>query len=254
MSKNFLHGLAGVVFALFSSLVQAEPLQVAVASNFMAPMRQIAVAFERESGHTLVPSFGATGKFYAQITNGAPFQVLLAADSETPDRLCRENLAVCASRFTYAQGQLVLWSSQPSVVDAQGTVLRTGTFKHLAMANPQTAPYGAAAMQVINKLELAPVLRPRLVQGDSVTQAYQFVASGNAPLGFVAASQVMAEGRLVAGSAWLVPADYYAPIRQDAVLLNKGQESIAAKAFLTYLKTEKARAIMQSYGYSHPGK
>jgi len=237
-----------------AGLAQAQAVQLAVAANFMAPMRQIATAFERESGHTLVLSFGATGKFYAQVANGAPFHVLLAADSETPARLCREKLADCASRFTYTQGQLVLWSAQPGMVDGRGEVLRTGAFKHLAIANPQLAPYGAAARQVIEKLQLTAQLQPRLVMGDSITQAHQFVASGNAPLGFVAASQVFVDGRLVTGSAWVVPSDFYAPIQQDAVLLNKGQDFAGAKAFLAYLKSDKSRAIMRSFGYISAGR
>ncbi len=254
MNKVFFRCVVAVFLVLAAGLVQAQALQVAVASNFMAPMRHIAVAFERESGHTLVLSFGATGKFHTQIANGAPFQVLLAADSETPARLCRENLAVCGSRFTYALGQLVLWSAQVGLVDARGEVLRTGTFKHLAIANPQLAPYGAAAKQVLNKLQLLPQLQARLVQGENISQTYQFVSSGNASLGFVSASQVMEGGRVVAGSAWLVPPDFYAPIQQDAVLLNKGQDSAAAQAFLSYLKTDKARAIMQSFGYLYQGR
>ena len=230
-------------------VVHAQAVQVAVASNFTAPMQKIAAAFEQDSAHRLVLSFGATGRFYAQINNGAPFDVLLAADSDTPERLCRENLAVSASRFHYAQGQLVLWSAQAGMVDPRGDVLRTGTFTHLAIANPRLAPYGTAAMQVLDKMQLQSRLQPRLVQGESITQAYQFVASGNAQLGFVAASQIMADGRLVSGSAWMVPPELYAPLLQDAVLLNKGRDSLGARALLSYLKSDKARTIMRAYGY-----
>jgi molybdate transport system substrate-binding protein len=212
-------------------------------------MQKIATAFEHDSGHRLVLSFGATGRFYAQIANGAPFDVLLAADSDTAGRLCRESLAIASTRFHYAQGQLLLWSAQAGVVDAGGDVLRTGSFTRLAIANPKLAPYGTAAMQVINKMQLQTRLQARLVQGESITQAYQFVASGNAALGFVAASQVMAEGRLVGGSAWVVPSDLYAPLLQDAVLLNKARDSLGARALLSYLKSDQARAIMRSHGY-----
>ena len=229
---------------------QADPVSVAVAANFTAPMQKIASAFEADTGHKAELSFGATGKFYAQITHGAPFQVLLSADDTTPARLERESKAVANSRFTYAIGTLVLWSAQPGTVDAKGDVLKSGDFKHLAIANPKLAPYGAAAMQAMDKLGATAVVQPRLVQGENIAQTFQFVSTGNAQLGFVALSQVMVDGKIRSGSAWQVPANLHDPIRQDAVLLNPGKDSAAAAALLTYLRSDKAKAIIQSYGYS----
>ena len=231
-------------------VAHADTVSVAVAANFTAPMQKIAAAFEVDTGHKAELSFGATGKFYAQITHGAPFQVLLSADDTTPARLEREGKAVAHSRFTYAIGTLVLWSAQPGTVDAKGDVLKSGDFKHLAIANPKLAPYGAAALQVMEKLGVATALQPRLVQGENIAQTFQFVSTGNAQLGFVALSQVMADGKIRSGSAWQVPASLHEPIRQDAVLLMPGKDSAAASALLTYLRGSKARAIIQSYGYS----
>ena len=187
---------------------QAAEVTVAVAANFAAPMQKIAAAFERDSGHRVVLAFGSTGKFYAQIRQGAPFAVRLAADPDTPARLVHEGLGSADSRFTYAIGRLALWSRQAGVVDAQGAVLKSGSFDRLALADPKLAPYGAAAMQTLERLGLLAQLRPKLVQGDSIGQAYQFVATGNAALGFVALSQLMLDGQIGAGSAWIVPADF----------------------------------------------
>jgi molybdate transport system substrate-binding protein len=212
-------------------------------------MQQIAALFEKDTGHKAQLAFGATGKFYAQIANGAPFEILLAADDETPARIEKEGLGVAGSHFTYAIGKLVLWSANADLVDAGGAVLKTGSFAHLALANPKTAPYGAAAVEAMRKLGVLPALEARFVQGDNITQAQQFVASGNAELGFVALSQVFKDGKLSGGSMWMVPANLYEPIRQDAVLLAKGKDKPAPAALLTYLKGEKARAIIKSYGY-----
>ena len=239
-------GLAAVAF----HPAHADTVPVAVAANFTAPMQKIAAAFAADTGHKAELSFGATGKFYAQITHGAPFQVLLAADDTTPARLEREGQAVANTRFTYAVGTLVLWSAQPGYVDAQGAVLKTGDFKHLALANPKLAPYGLAATQVLDKLGLTAQLQPRFVQGENIAQTFQFVATGNAPLGFVALSQVMEDGKIRTGSAWRVPAHLHDPIRQDAVLLLPGKDSAAARALMNYLRSDRARAIIQAYGYS----
>lgn len=229
---------------------RAETVFVAVAANFTAPMQKIAAAFEADSGHKATLSFGSTGKFYAQITHGAPFHVLLSADDTTPARLAAEGHAVADTRFTYAVGTLVLWSAQPGVVDAQGAVLKTGDFKHIALANPKVAPYGAAALQAMDKLGVTSRLQPRFVQGENIAQTFQFVSSGNAPLGFVALSQVMVDGRIDKGSAWQVPAHLHDPIRQDAVLLKAGQGNATAAALLQYLRGDKARAVIKAYGYS----
>lgn len=242
---------AGLACAAFIGLqAQAGEVAVAVAANFTAPMQKIAAAFEQDTGHKAQLSFGATGKFYAQIVNGAPFQVFLAADDATPAKLDGEGRTVAGSRFTYAVGQLVLWSPQAHYVDAQGQVLKTGSFKHLSVANPKLAPYGAAAMQVLDKQGLAATLQPRIVTGENIAQTYQFVASGNAQLGFVALSQVMEDGKIAKGSAWIVPAALHEPIRQDAVLLGPGKDSAAATALMQYLRGDKARAVIRAYGYS----
>ena len=230
-------------------LAHADEVQVAVAANFSAPMKQIAAQFEKDSGHTVLASFGATGKFYAQIQNGAPFDVLLAADDETPAKLEKEGAAVQGTRFTYAIGKLVLWSAQPGLVDDKGDVLRKSAFTHLAIANPKLAPYGAAAVEVLQKMQLYGTVEPKLVQGENIAQAHQFVVSGAAPLGFVAMSQVMEGGKLKSGSAWFVPANLYTPIRQDAVVLARGKGKSAVEAFLAYLKGEQAKAVIRSYGY-----
>ena len=228
----------------------AAEVQVAVAANCTAPMQKIAVLFEQDTGHKAVLSFGATGKFYAQIANGAPFGVLLAADDTTPEKIGKEGLGIGATRFTYAIGQLVLWSKQPGYVDAEGKVLAKSDWKHIAIANPKLAPYGLAAMQTLDKLGLTAQVQQRVVTGENIGQTYQFAASGNAPLGFVALSQVMEDGKLREGSAWVVPAGMHEPIRQDAIVLKPGQGNEAAAALMQYLRGDKARAIIKSYGYS----
>jgi molybdate transport system substrate-binding protein len=225
----------------------AGEVQVAVAANFTAPMEQIATMFEADTGHKALLAFGSTGKFYAQIRNGAPFEVLLSADDATPARLEREGRG--GGRFTYAVGRLALWSRQAGLVDAQGAVLKSGRFERLAVADPKLAPYGAAAYETLGKLGLLETLRPKLVQGENIAQAYQFVATGNAQLGFVALSQVQADGKLKEGSAWIVPSSMHAPIRQDAILLGQGKDSQAAAALMRYLRGAKARAVIRSYGY-----
>lgn len=240
--------------AVFSSVLMAfaayaDEVQVAVAANFTTPMQQIAADFEKDTGHKAVLSFGATGKFYAQITNGAPFEVFLSADDETPAKLEKELLIAPHSRFTYAIGKLVLWSAKEAYVDGKGEVLKTGDFKHLSLANPKTAPYGAAAIETLNKLGALERIESRFVQGENIAQAHQFVATSNAELGFVALSQVYKDGKITSGSAWIVPTNLYAPIRQDAVVLAKGKNNRAATALADYLKSDKARAVIKSYGY-----
>jgi molybdate transport system substrate-binding protein len=227
----------------------AAEVSVAVAANFTAPMQKIAAEFDRDTGHKATLAFGATGAFYAQIRNGAPYQMLLAADDETPARLEKDGLGVVGTRFTYATGRLVLWSAQPGLVDDKGEVLAKGSFDRIAVANPKLAPYGAAALEAMTKLDLLGRLQPRIVQGDNIGQAYQFVATGNAPLGFVALSQVMVDGRIANGSAWTVPANLHAPIRQDAVILVPGKDNAAAAALAAYLRGDKARAIIRGFGY-----
>lgn len=241
--------LIAALAALTPWMGRAEEVQVAVASNFTAPMRVIAEQFERDTGHKALLAFGSTGKLYAQIRNGAPFSVLLAADDDVPARLEDEGLAVAGSRFTYAIGTLVLWSAKEAFINDRPEVLREQSFRHLAVANPKTAPYGAAAMATLTKLGLSDSVRDTLVQGENITQTYQFVASGNAELGFVALSQVVEDGLIRQGSGWVVPAAYHPPIRQDAILLNKGQDNPAARALLNYLQSAEAAEVIKAYGY-----
>ena len=236
---------------LWAACAQADPVQVAVAANFAAPMQHIATAFAQDTGHQALLAVGATGKFYAQIHNGAPFQVLLAADDATPARLEREGAAVAGSRFTYAVGRLALWSKKPGLVDDKGAILQRGDFDRLAIADPKLAPYGAAALEVLNTLHVLAAVRPKLVQGENIAQTYQFVSTGNAALGFVALSQVWADGKWTEGSGWLVPATLHQPIRQDAVLLVPGKDKPAALALLAYLKSDKSRRILRAYGYEN---
>ena len=238
--------------AAIAGFAHADEVQVAVAANITAPMQQIAAQFEKDSGHKAVLSFGATGKFYAQIVNGAPFELLLAADDETPARLEKEGQGVVGSRFTYAIGKLVLWSADPALVDGKGEILRKGGFRHLALANPKTAPYGAAAVETMGKLGVLSTLQPLFVQGENISQTQQFITTGNAELGFVALSQVFKDGRITGGSAWIVPASLYEPIRQDAVLLARGKDKPAAAALAAYLKGDKAKAVIRSFGYELP--
>lgn len=227
----------------------AAEVLVAVAANFSAPMKAIAQAFERDTGHRARLAVGATGQFYAQIRNGAPFAVLLAADAQTPARLEAEGFGVEGTRFTYAVGRLVLWSAAPGVVDAQGQVLRSAGFATIAMADPRLSPYGAAALQTLDALGLRQRLLPKRVEAANIAQAFQFVASGSAALGFVAQSQVMAHGRIQTGSGWLVPAALHDPIKQDAVLLASGRENPAAHALLRYLQGAQAAAVIRAFGY-----
>jgi molybdate transport system substrate-binding protein len=212
-------------------------------------MKGIARRFEEATGHTLKLTFGSSGKFFAQIMNGAPFEVFLSADVEKPMRLEEQAMAVEGSRFTYAVGSLVLWSRDPKLIEDDGSALYEGKFNHLAVANPRLAPYGAAAADTLMALGLWDELQSRIVRGENVSQTYQFVATGNAELGFVALSQITQDGKIAYGSAWIVPAVMYSPIRQEAVLLNKGRHNKAASALLQYLRGSDAKAIIKAHGY-----
>ncbi|HQA11310.1 molybdate ABC transporter substrate-binding protein [Zoogloea sp.] len=249
MQSSIRHILVFAVLATGSLSVRADEVSVAVAANFSAPMQKIAADFEKATGHKAQLVFGSTGKFYAQIKAGAPFQMLLAADDETPARLVKEGDGVAGSRFTYAIGKLVLWSPKPGYVDDKGEVLKTGSFAHLAIANPKLAPYGLAATETMQALGLSSALQSRLVTAESISQALQFVVSGNAELGFIAYSQIHKDGRLINGSYWIVPSKYHSPIRQDLVVLEKGQGSAAVAALAGYLKSDAAKAVIKSYGY-----
>lgn len=252
MFSRCLYRLAIAVAALAAACpsVFADTTIVAVAANFTEPMTEIAAAFEKATGHGVKLSFGSSGKFVAQIENGAPFEVFLSADAEKPVKLEKSKQAVEGSRFTYAVGKLVLWSAKPGYVDDQGRILESGGFQHLALAEPKLAPYGAAAVEVLKNKGLFEKIKPSLVFGENISQTHQFISTGNAELGFIALSQVIQDGKIAEGSGWVVPETLHAPIRQEAVLLNKGADNPAAAALLQSLKSSEARAIIQKYGYS----
>jgi molybdate transport system substrate-binding protein len=235
---------------LCAGAAHADVAQVAVASNFAEPIKALAMVLEKSTGHQIKVTLGATGKFYAQIKNGAPFDVLLAANTETPAALELDGFAQPGSRFTYATGRLVLWSANAALVDVNGDVLRQGNFRKLAYAAPKVAPYGAAAVQVMDKLGLQAVLAPKLVQGESIGQTFSFVYTGNAELGFVALSQVLESWQLKSGSMWEIPQTLYRPIAQDAVLLRHGASNSAAQALMSLLKTQAGKDLIRSYGYA----
>jgi len=238
-----------LALAAMAGTLHAAEAQVAVAANFAEPVKAVAAVLEKTTGHTLRITVGATGGLYAQIRNGAPFDVMLSADTRTPAQLETDGLAQPNSRFTYATGKLVLWSADPAKVDAQGAVLKGEGFRKLAIANPKTAPYGAAAVDVINQLGLTAALTPKLVQGESIGQTYNFVHTGNAEIGFVAMSQVLDGGRLKGGSMWVVPQNLYAPIQQDAVLLKRAANNEAAVALMKLLQSPNIKTLIRSYGY-----
>lgn len=226
----------------------AEQMLVAVAANFIPPFREIALEFEKSTGHQLQVVAGSSGNFYTQIKNGAPFDVFFSADNERPKKLEDEGFGVKDSRFTYAIGRIVLWSSNADLIKGEET-LRSKNFKRLAMANPKTAPYGVAAMQALQKLELWDHLQSQIVMGESIGQTMGFIESGNAHLGFVALSQVMDPKIKGTGSYWHVPTDLHEPIQQDVILLTKGKDNAAAKALLEFIGGPQARAVIERYGY-----
>jgi molybdate transport system substrate-binding protein len=236
----------------FSSLLNAATTLVAVASNFTKPMTEIASEFEKTTGHTAQLSFGSSGKFVSQIENGAPFEIFLAADDKSAAKLNEVGLIVANSRFTYALGKLALWSNAANYVDSTGEILAKGSFKHIALADSKLAPYGVAAVDVLKNKNLLDKLQPLFVLGENISQTHQFVSTGNAELGFVAMSQISENGKITSGSAWIVPQNLYAPIKQDAVLLTLGAENPASKALLDYLKSAPALAIIKKYGYDLP--
>lgn len=245
--RTVLAGLSvSLALAACAGPTEAAETRVAVAANFAEPAREIAARFEAATGHKAVLSFGASGQFFAQIANGAPFDIFLSADAERPIRAEADGLSVRGSRFTYATGRLVLWSRAPGLVDGGGAILARGGFAKLAIADPKTAPYGLAAVETLRRLGLSERLSPRLVTGTSITQAYQFTDTGAAELGFVALSQVVGHNR---GSRWIVPASHHSPIDQQAVLLKRGADNAAARAFMVFLKGPEARAIIRRYGY-----
>ena len=245
------HSFVAALFAITASAAQAQEVVAAVAANFAAAMTRIEPAFEQVSGHQLTVVLGSSGKFVAQIQQGAPFDVLLSADAERPALLAQSGLGVPASRFTYAIGQLALWGPDPDRFGADGAAyLRTGGFRHLVIANPAVAPYGAAAQQTLEKLGLWSVVQDKIVRGEDIGQAYAMTASGAAEAGFIALSQVLAGGKL--GSTWQVPQELYPPLKQDAILITRARDNPAAKALLDYLKSPPARAVIAELGYRLP--
>jgi molybdate transport system substrate-binding protein len=249
---HFASRIAVLALLLTTPLTRADQVTAAVAANFTAAMKKLGPAFERQTGHRLVASFGATGALYAQISNGAPFDVFLSADDKTPQRLIKDGGAVAGSDFIYARGRLALWSATPGFVDAEGAILKTEKFTRIAIANPQAAPYGQAAVDALTKLGLLDALQPKFVTGESIAQAQQFVSSGNVPLGFIALGQVMALPKSERGSWWLVPDTLHQPIDQGAVLLARAKSPRASRAFLDFLKSPEAVKIIRDFGYDVP--
>lgn len=229
--------------------VFAEQVLVAVAANFVPPFHEIALEFEKATGHHVRVVSGSSGNFYSQIKNGAPFDVFFSADDERPKLLENDGMAVRGSRFTYAIGRLVLWSPDPGLVAGEDT-LKTGVFKHLAIANPKTSPYGAAAMQTMQKLEVWEKLQPWIVMGENLGQTMGFIESGNVELGLVALSQVMDPKLQAKGARWDVPTHLHEPIKQDMVLLAKGKDNPAAKSLMEFMGRPPAKAIIERYGYA----
>ena len=242
----FVAGLAAI--AAWGG-AQASEVTAAVAANFTAPAKEIAAAYEKATGYAVDLSFGSTGQLYTQITQGAPFDLFLSADVARIEKALKEGWGVEGTQFTYAVGTLVLWSADPKLVDSDGAVLKSGSFAHLAIADPKTAPYGAAAVEVLTARGVLSDLKSKLVTGQNISQTFQFVTSGNAELGFVALSQVIND---TTGSRWLVPNDLYTPILQDAVLLKQGEQNTFAQGFLSYLKGPEAVGIIKRYGYALP--
>jgi len=242
---SWIPALLAVLLGL-SLPLRADEVRVAVATNFIEVMETLAQRFEQRTGHRVLLSSGATGKLYAQIKNGAPFDLFFAADARRPELLEQEGVALPGSRFTYARGELVLWSPQPALIDDGPATLAAAQFDHLAIANPKTAPYGRAAQQALEQLGLWQTLQGKLVRGENIGQAYQYVHSGNAALGFVARSQVYRRGEYAAGSHWLVPAALHDPIVQQVVQL---QPSAAADGLLEYVRSPEARTLIEGFGY-----
>lgn len=238
-----------LTFVASISVAHADEVKVAVAANFYKPLQVLAKDYQQTSSDQVELSVGSTGKLYAQIVNGAPFDIFLAADQRRPQKLVQANIAVAQSEFTYAKGRLIFWSKQPNLIDGSQQYLKTAKFHKLAIANPKAAPYGAASVETLKKLGLYNKLKDKIVYGQNIAQTYSYVSYGNVKQGFVALSQVYRNGKMVAGSGWIVPNHYYHAIRQDAVLLTKSADNQAAKKFLAYLQSPKAKQIIHSFGY-----
>ena len=249
---NKVRTLVIVLLLSTSQVSWSDTVLVALAANFTKPMTEISAKFEKKTGHKVELSFSSSGKFVSQIENGGPYEVFLSADEKGPEKLEQDGLVEPDSRFIYAYGRLALWSAKPNYVDDQGNILATGNFKHLAIADPKLAPYGLAALDVLKNLKLFEKLQPLFVQGENISQTYQFVSTSNAELGFVALSQIIENGHIVSGSGWAIPDKYYQPIRQAAVLIKKSNKNPAALALLNYLKSPDALEVIEKYGYKLP--
>lgn len=245
---NWITGCLIFVVPAFAA-AGGQTINVAVASNFLQAAREIARQYEQRSGNTVQLSSGSTGKLYAQIVNGAPFHLFLAADATRPEKLAQEGLAIAASRFTYAIGKLALWTVAPGISLEQGAaVLNTKSFRRLAIANPRTAPYGYAAEEFLEKYGVLEAVRSRLVMGENITQTYQFVMSGNAELGLVSYAQVM--GKDMKGQVWIVPQEYYTPLVQQGIVLKMAADNAVVKAFVQYMQSAEVKTLLQDqYGY-----
>lgn len=254
LPTTFFRPMLVLVLLLFGQTSWAATTLVAVASDFTKPMTEIAAAFERTTGHTAKLSFGSSGKAFAQIQSGAPFEVYLSASEKYPLELEKTGFAVIDSHFVYAIGKLVLWSAIPGYVDDQGKILTTGGFKHIALADPTHAPYGVVAEDVMKSLGVLDKLRPLFVQGENISQTFQFVNTGNAELGFVGLAQVIDVNseKIGSGSGWIIPENLHSPFRQMAVLLKTGAENPAAHALVDFLKSPTALAIIEKYGFGLP--
>jgi molybdate transport system substrate-binding protein len=250
-SKNLIRTLTVAALMTVSFMTYAETTMVAVASDFTKPMNEIAAEFQKATGHTAKISYGSSGKFFAQIQNGAPFEVYLSASEKYPQELQKSGFAVANSQFVFAIGKLVLWSPRETYVDDKAQVLAKADFKHIAIANPDHAPYGVVAVEVMKKLGVLEKLKPLFVEGENIAQTFQFVSTGNAELGFIAFAQVIdiKSGKIGSGSGWLVPDNMHSPFRQVAVLLKKGENNPAASALLKFLQTPTALAIIKKYGF-----
>jgi molybdate transport system substrate-binding protein len=246
ISRRFLFAATCLTLISAPVLAQAKDVTVAVAANFTEPAKEIAKAFEAKTGNHVVLSFGASGNFFSQIEQSAPFEVFLSADSERPAKLEADGFGIKGTRYTYAIGTLVLWSATPGLVDGKGAVLGRGQFEHIAIADPAAAPYGTAAIETMKALNLYDKLSPKIVKGASISQTYTFVNSGAAELGFISLSQVYKFPR---GSIWYVPKSYYSRIDQEAILLKPGADAPEARAFLDFLKSPESIRIIKSYGY-----
>lgn len=247
-------GLYLLLLTLWSPFALAETIKVAVAANFSATMKELVTEFEKTSGHKVTLSFASTGKFYAQILNGAPYHAFFSADQATAKKLVHQQKALADSRFTYAIGVLALWSAKPDLIDEPLQVLTSGKFNKLALANPKLAPYGAAAVEVLDKLGLRNATQRQWVLGENIAQTLQFVSTRNADLGFVALAQIVEQGTLKSGAYWRVPEGFHAPIRQDAQILIPGKNSVATRQLMAFIRSAEAQAIIQNHGYKTPGE